>query len=305
MDPNYLIVRPVEFGGAPRPRLLLKDVYKTYAAEFRRWFAITAPTSLLASAVLLMADRKIHQIFRSFPTTQISFHMLGVAEAGALRYGSFFISWFLGCFALAAIATVINGLNKVERDDVWISDSFQRARENFGPLLMTAILTFGMFLAGMAVAGFILFAVARAVGWARFSRFGYWASSVSVVFVGSVVGWFGMAIPLILAEGMGVWSALKRSIKTSDGYEIFIFLLICESIVGSYVAWYAVSYGLALLFPAQLRYTQWYGWVVYFVTILASAAVQPPMFIGFSLLASARNPDLELLSNSQQPAQVR
>jgi hypothetical protein len=53
MDPDYLIVRPVEFGGAPRPRLLLKDVYKTYTAEFRRWFAITAPTSLLASVIKL------------------------------------------------------------------------------------------------------------------------------------------------------------------------------------------------------------------------------------------------------------
>jgi hypothetical protein len=304
MDQNYLIVQPVEFGGAPRPRLQLKDVYKTYTAEFRRWLAITAPTSLLASVVLLMADRKIVQIFRSFPITQISFHMLEVAEGGSLRYGSFFISWFLGCFALAAIATVINGLNEGESDDVWISDSFQRARERFGPLLVTAILTYGIFLIGMAAAEVIISASIRVVGWARFSRYNYWASSIGVVVVGSIVGWFGMAIPLILADGTGVWSALKRSVKISDGYEVFIFLLICESMVGTYVAWYAVSYGLAFLFPAQLRYTQWYGWVVYFVTILASAAVQPPMFIGFSLLASERNTDLELLSNSQQPAQV-
>jgi hypothetical protein len=84
MDPNYLIAQPVEFGGAPRPRLLLKDVYKAYTAEFRRWFAITAPTSLLASVALWMADRKINEIFRSFPITQISHHLLEVAEVGAL-----------------------------------------------------------------------------------------------------------------------------------------------------------------------------------------------------------------------------
>jgi hypothetical protein len=305
MDPNYLIVQPVEFGGSPRPRLLLKDVYKAYTAEFRRWFAITAPTSLLASVALLMADRKIHQIFRSFPITQISFHILEVAEADALRYGSFFVSWFLGCFALAAIATVTNGLNKGERDDVWISDSFQQARERFGPLLITAIVTFGIFLAGMAAAEFIIAALIRVVGWARFSRYNYWASSISVVVVGSIVGWFGMAIPLILAEGTGVWSALKRSVKISNGYEIFLFLLICESMVGSYVAWYAVSYGFTFLFPAQLRYTQWYGWVIYFVTILASAAVQPPLFIGFSLLASDQSANSQLLSNSNHAAQVR
>lgn len=305
MDPNYLIMQRVEFGGAPRPRLLLKDVYKAYIAEFRCWFAITAPTSLLAAVVLLLADRKINEIFRSFPITQISFHMREVAEAGVLRYGSFFISWFLGCFALAAIATVTSGLNKGEQNDVWVSDSFQRARERIGPLFMAAILTFGIFLAGMAVAEFILFAVIRAVGWARFSRYNYWANSIGYVVVGSVVSWFGMAIPLILAEGTGVWSALKRSVKISDGYEIFLFLLICESVIGSYVAWYGVSYGLAFLFPSQLRYTEWYGWLVYFVTIFASAAVQPPMFIGFSLLASEQSADSQLLSNSNHAAQVR
>ena len=128
MDQNYSIAKSVEFGGAPRPGLLLRDVYRVYSAQFRRWFAITAPTSLLASAILLMANRRISEIYASFPMTQVSFHMLEVAEAGALRYGSFFISWFLGCLALAAIATVVYGLDKSDRDDVWISDSFQRAR---------------------------------------------------------------------------------------------------------------------------------------------------------------------------------
>jgi hypothetical protein len=112
--------------------LSLKEVYSVYASQFRRWFAITAPTSVLASIILLMADRKIGEIYSSFPITQISFHPLEVAETVVLRYGSFFLSWFLGCFALAAIATVANGLNKAEEDMVWISDSFQRARGHFG-----------------------------------------------------------------------------------------------------------------------------------------------------------------------------
>jgi len=61
--------------------------------------------------------------------------------------------------------------------------------------------------------------------------------------------------------------------------------LVVESLAGSYVAWYAVHYGLSFVFPVQLRYTAWYGWLVYSVSILASAAVQPPLFIGLSLLA--------------------
>ena len=124
VDPKYLIVQPVEFGGVPRPRLRLKDVYAVYAGQFRRWFAITAPTSLLAAVVVLMANRKISEIYRSFPITQISHHSLEVTESGALRYGSFLISWFLGCLALAAIATVANGLDEGDRDDVWVTTGF-------------------------------------------------------------------------------------------------------------------------------------------------------------------------------------
>jgi hypothetical protein len=299
LDSNYLVVQPLESCGPPRPRLLLKEVYSVYASQFRRWFAITAPTSVLASIILLMADREIREIYSSFPITQISFHTLEVAETVVLRYGSFFFSWFLGCFALAAIATVANGLNKVEEDRAWISDSFQRAREHFGGLFLTAILTFSIFLAGMAVIEFILFALVRVVGWARFSRFDYGASFIGVVVVASVVSWFGMAIPLILAEGVRVRAALKKSLKISNGYESFLSLLVAESLVGSYVAWYAVHYGLAFLIPLQFRYTAWYGWLAYSVTILASAAVQPPMFIGFSLLAGAEQVNPSLFPDSQ------
>ena len=285
MDLSYSNAQPVELGGMPRPRLLLKEVYSVYASQFRRWLAIAAPTSVLASGTLLMADRKIREIYGSFPITQILFHKLEVAETGVLRYGSFFLSWFLGCFALAAVATVANGLNGDEEGSVWISDSFQRAREHFGGLFLTAIVTFGIFLAGMAGIEFILSALIRLVGWTRFSRFNYAAYFLGTVVAASIVSWLGMAIPLLLAENIGAWAALKKSMKLSNGYEGFLSLLVVESLVGSYVAWYAVHYGLSFLFPVQLRYTAWYGWLVYFVSILASAAVQPPMFIGFSLLA--------------------
>jgi hypothetical protein len=299
VERNYLIVQPVELGGVPRPRLVLKDVFSVYTGQFWRWFAITAPTSVLASVVLLMADRKIREIYRSFPITQIFHHMLGVAESGVLRYGSFFISWFLGCFALAAIATVVNGLDKGEWEDVWISDSFQRAREHFVPLLLAAVVTFGIFLAGMAAMEFVVFTLIRLVGWARFPRLTYEASLVGVVLVSSIVSWFGMAVPLILAGDSGAWAALRKSLKISNGYEVFLALLVCESMVGSYVAWYAVHYGLMFFFPAQLTYTEWYGWLVYFLTILASAAVQPPMFIGFSLLAGTAQSNSSLLPRAQ------
>lgn len=304
MDLNYSTAQPVELGGVPRPRFLLRDVYSVYTGQFRRWFVITAPTSLLASAALLMADQRIRAIYQSIPRGEIGYHLGKVAETGALRYGSFLISWFLGCFALAAIATVANGLNESEGGDVWISDSFQRARERIWSLLLAAIFTSSMFLVGMAVLGFVVLALIRLVGWAHFARFNYGVSFVGILIVASIVSWFGMAIPLILAEDIGVWAALKRSLKISNGYEGFLFLLVIESTIGSYVAWYAAHDGLTFLFPAQLQYTVWYGWVVYYVAILASAAVQPPMFIGFSLLAAAEPSNSSFPPRTQRGAHI-
>lgn len=285
MDLNYSSVQPVELGGVPRPGSLLKDVYSLYGGQFRRWFFITAPTSLLASVVLLMADERVRAIFRGIPFLEIQYHWGEIAESYVVRFGSFFISWFLGCFALGAIATVVNGLDN-DSGEAWRSDSYQKAREHFGSLLIVALLTFCAFLAGMAAVEFSLSAVIRVVGWRHFSRFSTVAYLVGYVVVASIVSWFGMAIPLILSGEVGVGKALKRSVKLSNGYEGFLFLLVVESIAGTYVAWYAVHYGLPFLFPPSVRQAAWYGWLVYFVSVLASAAVQPPMFIGFSLLAA-------------------
>jgi hypothetical protein len=304
VDLNYLSVQPVELGGVPRPRLLLKDVYGLYVGQFRRWFAITAPTSVLGSIVVLIADQRIRAIYGSIPLAELLHHPGVIAEATAFRYGSYFIGWFLGSFALAAIATVLSGRDVGDSEEAWRSDSYQRARERFGPLLMVALLTFCAFLAGMAAVGFILSAVIRVVGWRHFSRFSTGAYLVGYVVVASIVSWFGMAIPLILSDDVGVSKALKRSVKLSNGYEGFLFLLVVESLAGSYAGWYAVHYGLSFLFPVQLRYTAWYGWLVYFVSILASAAVQPPMFIGFSLLGANEHPDSLSLPRTQQAAQI-
>jgi hypothetical protein len=303
VDLSYSNAQPVELGGMPRPRLLLKDVYVLYGSQFRRWFLITAPTSVLASVVLLMTDQRIRAIYRSIPRGEIQYHLSEVAETYLLRFGGFFISWVLGCFALAAIATVVNGLDHGDSNEAWRSDSYQKAREHFGSLLLVALLTFCAFLMGMAAEEFVEFAAIRVLGWKHFSQFGLAESLIGYVVVASVVSWLGMAIPLILSGDVGVWAALKRSVKLSNGYEGFLFLLVVESVAVSYVAWYAVHYGLPFISPPAFRQTQWYGWLVYFVSVLASAAVQPPMFIGFSLLADGRA-NSSSLPRSEQAAHI-
>lgn len=296
METNYSLASQAELGAVPRPGLLLQQVHLLYRTRFRTWFAIMAPTSLLAAAVFLLADQKIKAIFRSIPRGQVPYHFGDIAGAGVLRFGSFFLSWLLGCFALAAIATVVSGLDDNDDEAGWRHDSYQRAREHLGAIVVTALITFSAFLAGMFVAGFVELTWGRLVGWSHFSRFLYGMTLAGYVVVASIVSWLGTTIPLILRGNTTLWAALKKSVELSSGYEGALFLLVVESVAGSFVAWYATYYGLRLLFPVPLRYTFWYGWVVYLVAVLASAAVEPPIFIGFSLLAEP-----ELLNASSLP----
>ena len=297
METNYSIASQVNLEGAPRPGLLLKKTYSLYRGQFRRWFAITAPTSLLATAVLWMANQQVKTILRSIPRGETRYHLGEVIATVALRSGSYFISWLLGCFALAAIATVVSGLDDDDTDAVWKRDSHQRAREHVGALALAALFTSCAFLAGLLVAAFVELAAARVVGRPHFARFNYSASLIGGVVIASIVSWLGAAIPLIVRGNTTVWAALKKSVELSSGYEGALFLLVLESLAGSYFAWYATYHGAIFLLPDYLRYTAWYGWVVYGVALLAAAAVEPPIFIGLSLLA-----DPERLNASSLPS---
>jgi hypothetical protein len=189
-------------------------------------------------------------------------------------------------------------LDKDDPDIVWKHDSYQRAREHLGRIVLAAAVTFCAFSAGVALAGFVPLAAAKLIGWSHFSRFIWLASIIGVVVVASIVSWLGAAIPLILRGNTTMWAALKRSVEVSSGYEGALFLLVVESLVGSYLAWYATYHGLRMLVPDQLRQTWWYGWGVYLLAVLATASVEPPLFIGFSLLADPDQLNAPLLPRS-------
>jgi len=152
---------------------------------------------------------------------------------------------------------------------------------------------------GTAVYGMVAIAAIKVVGWARLAPFNFVAALIGILVVASIVSWVGMAIPLILRGEIGAWLGMKKSLEAADGNQGFLFLLVLQALVGSYVAWYATHYGLQLLLPASIRFSSWYAWIALVVSALASAAVQPPMFIGFSLLADESS---RTASDTQTPS---
>jgi hypothetical protein len=301
VESNWPPALQAEVDALPRPGFLLERVHFLYRNQSRRWFAIMAPTSVLAAIVLLLSDQQVKAIFRSIPRGETQYHTGEFVEGLALRFGGFFVSWLLGCFALAAIATAVNSLDQHDDSVAWEHDSYQRAREHLGRIVLAAAVTFCAFLASLALAQFVPLAAAKLIGWSHFSRFMFAATFILYIVVASIVSWLGAAIPIILGGEITVWAALKRSVEVSSGYEGALFLLVIESLVGSYLAWYATYHGLRMLVPDHLRHRLWYGWGVYLLAVLVTAAVEPPLFIGFSLLADPDFLKASSLPHSQQP----
>jgi hypothetical protein len=255
-----------------------------------------APTSLLAGVVLLWADWEIKGIFRGIDLFEVPNHWDKVVEAGLLRFGSFFAAWFLGSFALATIASVVDRHEGESDGASWIPDRHQRAREHLGGVFVAALITYCAFLTGIALSEFVQNAAIRVVGWSRFSRFSLAAGLIGYVVVASLVSWLGASIPLLLRGDTKLLAALKRSVELSSGYEGALFLLVVESVAGTFVAGYATFYALHWLVPSELRHALWYSWAVNLAAVLASAAMEAPLFIGLSLLA-----DLDVLNSRSPP----
>jgi hypothetical protein len=258
-----------------------------------------APTTLLAGVAFLWADSGIRRIMRGIGVFELLNHRDKVIEAIVLRFGSFFVTWFLGCFALASIASVVNRLGDSD-DTSWIPDRHQRAREHLGSVFVAALITFSAFLAGNALSELVQNAAVRVVGWPRFSRFSYAAGLVGYVTVATLISWLGASIPLLIRGDTKVWAALKRSLELSSGYEGALFLLVVESVAGTLVAGYATFHILHAFVPSQFGYTPWYGWGVNLTAILASAAMEAPLFIGLSLLADPEFHNALSLPGAQQ-----
>jgi len=247
-----------------------------------------APTSLLSGAILVLADQEIRAINKGLHRGEIVHRLDLIATIGAVRYGSFFLSWLLGCFALAAIATVVNELGHDEDAATWRYDSYQRAREHFGAIVFTAFVTLAAFLLGMGVVIFLELTGFKMMHSVPFSKYNYPVVFVGMLLVASCVSWLGAAIPLVVAGNTRTWAAIKKSVNLSNGYEGALFLLVVESVAGSMVIWYAVVHGLPLLLPRELLFTVWYRYLLNAVGVLAAAAVDAPLFIGLSLLADPR-----------------
>ncbi len=203
------------------------------------------------------------------------------ALVAAFRVGGFFVAWFLSCFALAAVATVVGRLNR-EEEGAWDGEVYERARARVWRLLSGAALTFLSLVMGLAVTMSIELALFFALRKGSLFRFNYFVTLIVVVLVTSAMSWQGLMFPMLVWDDVGPWRAMRRSYALAAGYRAHLASLVSESLLASYLAGLAVYYVFG--FVAQRLAIDWAGWLIFVAAILAAAAAEAPMFIGFSTL---------------------
>jgi hypothetical protein len=256
VESNYSLALQGQGVDAPRPGLLVRTAYRVYKNRFSTWFAIMAPTSLIAAGILTLADYRIRQIYKSIPRGDFLLHPGVIVIPLIWRFGSYFLSWLLGCFALGAIGTEVSADGgEEEESSAWKHDAHQRTRERFGQVFLLALVTFGALLAGLALVEVVQFAAIRVIGWQRLRPYSYVVALVSTVVVASIVSWLGTAFPLSISGRMGVWAALKSSIELSSVYEGALVLLVVHSVAGPYISWLVIHYIARILLPLSFLYT--------------------------------------------------
>lgn len=95
LDTNYYL-QP-QPSRSPRSQDLLRRTYQLYRTNFRTWLAITAPASILATAVVIMADDKVRAISYAVSPRDYVDGWREMLEAFLIRYGAYFLAWLSGC----------------------------------------------------------------------------------------------------------------------------------------------------------------------------------------------------------------
>jgi hypothetical protein len=192
----------------------------------------------------------------------------------------------------------VSDLGSDNEESAWSGDGYQRARERLGSLILVALVTFVSFLLGMAIVLALDIVLMRTVDRAYLRGASYWGALFGYLVVASVLSRFGAAIPLLIREPVSAWHALNMSVRLTRGHSGYLIVLAVESVAGSFLASLAIRYGFELLRLPSIFGTQWYLWIYYFVVALASASVQPPMYIDFSLLGNRSTGSSEFAHNS-------
>src|SRR5262249_46876048 len=107
-----------------------------------------------------------------------------------------------------------------------------------------------------------------------------------------VLSRFALAVPAVILDDCRVGQAMFRSDELTQGRWLILSVLLAKSLIRSYVA-AMCPFWLASLIHLNAPVPSWFRWILTVASMLGVTAIEPTVFVGFTLLylkVSAQGP---------------
>jgi len=269
---------------------VLSRSYKLYAENFWIYFRIALIPALLA----YLFNYVEHPINRYLAHIAIKFSpKVLIAYFFVDGWAMGLVYWITSMFFFAAIAATLH--QDTESDQMAIADSFSLPRKRLGAVLKIALLTWTFFYIGRAIS---VFATMNLLDFFHLGR-KFWpvtaGISLMVVLVCALLSRFGLAIPELMANlNISAAQAMRKSLKLTEGWEIFFTMFLIKSALVGYFAYWITNYALNWSWDHWALSGAAYPWVARTIYVCLAASLESPLFIAFSVLHEKVNEELNM-----------
>jgi hypothetical protein len=267
---------------------LLSSTYELYRKRFWTFFRMAVLPAIVAYCFgygWRVASRWVlHR--ESVPRGSIQWALVGIVNG----WGSGAGFWTISAFFFAAVATSVLGTKTDELPAV--ADTYTIARSRLGVAAKLALLTWTLFWIGRTIAGIAV--LGPFIG--RISSRYFWIFDlimyVLMLLLAGLLSRFGLAVPeLIRNPDVSLRQAIRKSLRQSGSWELFFILFLAKSAIAGYCLYWLAGLGMDSLWERGLLTANLYSWIDWLLYICIAAILEPPLFIAFSLLYCAKNPE--------------
>lgn len=256
--------------------LVLARTYGLYARHFWKYFRIALVPAIVAYAFIYFARLTTRELLPDFPFGGRLILAIGLVWIKGAVY------WTISAFFFAAIAATF--AKKESASLPAVADAYTLPRRRIGALAATAVLTWTLWDVGRNVSGL---AVVQLLN--HFHVQNYWmataAWSLVLLLLGGLLSRFILVIPgLIQSPASSFRSALKQSVKQTEGWEVFSMMFLAKSAAIGYGIYWIAGRGLDWLWYHWTLNPNGFPWVERSVYIFIAAVVETPLFIAFCVL---------------------
>ena len=259
---------------------VLNRTYGLYGKNFWKYFRIAFVPGVIAYLCGSFVQIVTRAAVKMFPLTRSSFLATGVAN-GWLNGA---VYWSISAFFLAAIAASFEAT--ADEDAPAVGDAYTLPRQRLGTILAVALLTWTLFWLGKILVGLAMFGFLSRANLLTHRGLVNGLYYLMLILLVGLIARFALAIPELMHDlAISAGNAMKRSLKLTEGWELFFIGFLIKSAIVGYGAYWITDIGLDWLWDHWRYNVDIFPWIERAIYISIGACLESPLFIACSVLA--------------------